>query len=262
MMKTILTAVAVFSLLAKAALAGPNAGGTILVHNPQLTYPGPGQGFSACGMGTPPASCESANTRIDDGDNQYVVWKVYAAFVPCTSPRLKAMEFGITYDPSVVLVDRGNCLGDPNGGHQELPGPGWPSSGSSDVLIWQYTQTTTLVEAYWFAGYTENGEPGEFRLTASQYGGMFADDSNPPQNDAIAGYGALGFNEPGSAVCPPSASLGACCIGPTCTIACESDCEGHGGNYLGEGTTCDPPGVCGAVPTSSATWGRIKQRYR
>ena len=262
MMKKILMAAAAFSLLGTAALGGPNAGGTLIVHNPQLIYPGGGQDFSACGQGIPPATCESANTRIDDSDSRYVVWKVYVAFAPCTSPRLKAMDFGIVYDPSIILVDHGCCLGDPNHGIQDLPGPGWPNSGTNDVIVWQYTQTTTLVEAYWFAGYTDGGQAGQFRMTGGRFGGMFADDSVPTLLDPIAGYGSLGFNEPGSAACPSSGSTGACCIGHTCSITCEGDCTAQGGDYMGDGTTCDPPGVCGAVPARDESWGRIKQQYR
>ena len=144
----------------------------------------------------------------------------------------------------------------------EIPSWDWPGSGSTDVLVWQYTQTTTLVEAYWFAGYTAGGETGEFRLTAGRFGGIFADDSMPTLQDPMAGFGSLGFNEPGSVACPSSASIGACCIGQACSITCEDDCRGQGGNYLGDGTTCDPSEVCAPVPTRNESWGRIKQEYR
>ena len=93
-------------------------------------------------IGCPAAVCVVAYTEIDGNDNHYWVWKAYAAFAPCSGSRLKAMDFGVTYDESVILLDHGNCLGDPNNGAAELPGPGWPASGTGTVLVWQYTQTT------------------------------------------------------------------------------------------------------------------------
>jgi hypothetical protein len=298
-MKKFLMAAAALALVGSVAFAGPNAGGTIIVHNAQLTYPGPGQGFSGCGLGTPPASCESANTQIDGNDNHYWVWKVYAAFAPCSGPRLKAMDFGITYDQPVYVLDHGNCLGDPNNGAAELPGPGWPNSGTGTVLVWQYTQTTTLVEAYWFGGYSYYGAPAMFTLTGGRFGGMFADDSVPTLQDPIGGYGSLGFNQAGTVACPSAAAEGACCdANGNCTLTCENACTG---TFMGAGTTCDPnpctpptgaccvgttcyilshhdcdaqngtyhgdnvpctDNLCNPVPTKIESWGQIKHSYR
>ena len=250
-MKTILLAASLL-LLASLARAGPNAGGTIIVHNPQLTYPGPGQGFSGCGLGYPLPTCEAALAEIDGSDNHYWVWKVYAAFAPCSGPRLKAMDFGITYDQPVILLDHGNCLGDPNNGAAELPGPGWPNSGTGTVLVWQYTQTTTLVEAYWFGGYSYYGAPAMFTLTGGRFGGMFADDSVPTLQDPIAGYGSLGFNQPGTVACPSAAAEGACCASDgSCTLTCENACQG---TFMGAGTTCDPNPCTG--PTGACCVGQ------
>ncbi len=37
----------------------------------------------------------------------------------------------------------------------------------------------------------------------------------------------------------PSGTTGGCCIDGACSILSESDCTNGGGNYLGNGTTCD-----------------------
>lgn len=280
------------------ALAGPNAGGTIIVHNPRLAYPGHGQ--SACGLGQEPASCESAITEIDGGDNAFVVWKVYAAFIPCSAPRLKGVSWGIHYDPAVIIVDDGACDGwvaEP----QDMPGPGWPGTDTGDTVVFTDTQTTTLVELYWFAGYAYNGVPSIFALRDHpdpSYGGRFMDDAAPqPDFDPIAGYGTLGFNQPGRVWCPDENLFGACCVGEICTLTCESGCQGQwmgpfttcdpnpcffepgacctgeecitltpdgcdriGGTYMGDGTTCDP-NPCPVTPVQNQSWGRIKTRY-
>ena len=78
---------------ATAALAGPNAGGTIIVHDPSWAYTDlpPSQ----CGLGTAPGSCADADVELDDSSPTLVkVWKVYAAFWSGSSPRLKAITFG------------------------------------------------------------------------------------------------------------------------------------------------------------------------
>jgi len=293
----------VFLMLSGVAAAGPNAGGTIFVHDPGLRYQGYGQAY--CSMGTPPASCESAVTQLDGNDDSPWVWKVYAAFKPCTLPRLKALDFSISYnawpgDPNgIVILDHGACIADtPHEG--EYPDYGWPGSGTGDVLVFQYTQTTRLVEMYWFAGYAYHGGAGYFRLAPGRYGGQFADDSVPALLDPIAGYGALGFNQPGTLTCPSAEAEGACCVGSDCWMKCEIDCQGtflgpgtpcdpnpcehhvgaccipiclcaimdendclsHGGNYMGDNSSCDPNPCCPVVPTRIESWGQIKRAYR
>ena len=295
-MRMTLMTVAMF-LLAGAARAGPNAGGTLLVHNCNLVYAG-GPGYSACGQGSAPEACASANTEIVGSDNTYMVWKVYATFAPCSGPRLRAMDIGIDYPSSVILIDHGNCAGDPNNGAFEQDGPGWPASGTGCAIQFQHTQTGVLAEAYWFAGYAYYGTPGVFALGPGPYGGLFADDAVPPNLDTIAGYGRLGFNMPGSVSCPSAVAEGACCIGSACTMTCESECQGtyhgpgttcdpnpctpvgaccigqvcyvctetqclqNGGRYFGDGTSCVGNVCIIGVPTKTETWGRIKNSYR
>lgn len=301
-MKTFLMAVAALACIGSVALAGPNAGGVILVHNPNLPYAGQGD---YCGQGGALASCEQANTELDGSDNSYWVWKIYAAFAPCSAPRLKAIAWGVHYDPWIIVLDHGPCIGDFNNGAFEQAGPGWPASDTGDAVLFQFTQTNILTEYYWFAGYAYYGQPGQFCLRDNPdpgYGGNFADDSSPlPLRDPIAGYGCLGFNQPGSVVCPPTNAEGACCVGEVCTMTCEGDCPGawqgpntvcdpnpcpivhqgaccigqvcyiytqdqclaQGGDYKGDGTDCSDPEICiGPIPVQIQTWGQIKNKYR
>ena len=251
-MKKSFLVLAALACVSGVALAGPNAGGVILVHNPNLPYAGPG---TYCGQGDALSSCEAANTELYGSDNSYRVWKVYAAFGPCSAPRLKAIAWGVHYDLWIIVLDHGPCIGDFNNGAFEQAGPGWPGSDTGDAVLFQYTQTSTLVEYYWFAGYAYYGQPGTFQLRDNPdpgYGGNFADDSSPlPLRDPIAGYGALGFNQPGSVTCPTGREEGACCIDDVCTITCEADCqEDPCAFWRGPGTNCDPnpcvvpPGAC------------------
>jgi len=250
-MKKFLMAVAALALVGSVAFAGPNAGGTIFVHNASVVANG-----DMCGQGTAPASCVEANTELDNYDITPWVWKVYAAFKPCTAPRLKAMSLGITYDQyenggSLIMTGSGPCIGDPLNGAAEFPSAGWPGSGGGNVLVWQYTQTATVVEAYWFAGYSyPYGTPSTFALGPNPdpvLGGVFADDAAPPVQDNIVGYGFLGFNQPGGIICPDAAAEGACCVNEVCTLTCEGDCAG---TFQGIGVPCDP-NPCLVEPTGA-----------
>ena len=145
------------SLSSNRVLAGPNAGGTLILHETGLAYGARGDTGSWCRQGAALTSCQLATTEVDDSSNTCRVWKVYAAFDTTASPRLKAMSFGITYDAyesggPLVLVDSGPCIGDEANGAHEYDDHGWPGSGGGTVLVWETTQTSHLVEAYWFAG--------------------------------------------------------------------------------------------------------------
>jgi hypothetical protein len=159
-MKGFLMALAALTLVGNVAFAGPNAGGTLFVHNASLAAPSNPlpPGYVACDGGLVPASCVEAYTQMNSVDNTLQVWRIYAAFRPCSAPRLKAISFGITYSDfntggTLVVAGSGPCIGDANNGAHEYPSAGWPASGGGNVLVYQYTQTTLTTEAYWFAGY-------------------------------------------------------------------------------------------------------------
>jgi len=60
------SAALVLALFSGVALAGPNAGGTILAVNPVLAYTVDNSSY--CGLGTAPTGCEGANVELDGSD--------------------------------------------------------------------------------------------------------------------------------------------------------------------------------------------------
>ncbi len=260
-----------------AAVAGPNAGGTLVLHaNTSLAY-----------------AAVSSVTGADP-----VVFFAVAAFPSGSSPRLAGLTFGVNYDSSVTLVAQGAC------GDFELSTGDWPSSGAGTAITWNTANTGVLVPAYWFAGYNYYApQPAHFGVGPHPtQGGNFADDAVPANLDPVSAFGVLGFDAPGSAPCPqigatgaccfsdgscavlgadgcvanggsyqgndtnsdPNpgvAATGACCEGEVCEIFTEDHCGEHGGDYIGDNTVCDP-NPCLPVATQKSTWGQIKQTYR
>jgi hypothetical protein len=161
------------------------------------------------------------------------------------------MTFGIYYDDAIRISAFGPCIGDQNDGAIEIQGAGWPASGAGTAMVFQNTQTSPLVECYWFFGYTYVC-PGLFRLGPHPdpiLGGKFADDSVPSLQDDIAGYGTLGFETAGQTACPDPVScqggpvLGACCYPDgTCQYLPQDYCPPPA-NWR-EGVPCEPDNPC------------------
>jgi hypothetical protein len=239
-------------------LAGPNDGGTIVVHDPAFEFTNNIGDY--CGLGVAPSACPSIDTRLDQSwSTEFgVVWKVYAAFPDGSAPRLKAMTFGINYNPlDVVVFAWGPCIGDQNEGAIEIQGPGWPHPDTGTALVFQHVQTAQLVECYWFGGYNYYNHPSLFRLRDHPdpvLGGKFADDSIPSLLDPIAGYGSMGFDMDGAPACPGAPPRGACCVDEACTITIESDC---GGDWQGPGTFCEPNPCLPPPPTGACCVAQI-----
>jgi hypothetical protein len=237
-MKPLLRSFTILLGWTSAALAGPNAGGTIILHNPGIVYCIDDSNY--CEYGTTPPTCEQADTRIDGAEMR--LFRVYAAFPEGSQPRLKGMSFGVHYpSPDIMVIASGPCIGDINNGGAELPGPGWPGPDTGTVIVWQYLQTNRIVPCYWFAGYNYySPRPAVFQLRDNPdpgFGGMFADDSIPSILDPIAGYGSLGFDTDGVPVCP-NGELGACCLcNGSCLETLQSDCPT--GNWM-PSISCDP----------------------
>jgi hypothetical protein len=292
-MKKALLAVAALSCMGSAALAGPNAGGTLIAALSVGTiYTTDNTGY--CGSSTT-TDCNSAVTTWAGPDNAVI--NIIAAFpVP---GRLAGLTFGISYTGDVAITEGGHC------GDFELPDGTWPNSGTGTAVTWGSAQTSSLVEVYWFAAYNYDETPDSFSLIAHPgQGGNFADDDVPSNIDPIAGYGVFGFNMPGSVACGDPVRLGACCFPDgSCTVLSADDCGAQGGSYQGDDTTCDgvvcdqpdPTGaccvgtvcfvltadecaaqggvykgddvpcddtICLPVPTIESSWGTIKNNYR
>ena len=187
------------------ASAGPNQGGTILLHyNLDII----GCEGSWCGL-VALSDCEEAVVTmpgsIPGGAGVIGPWFVFAAFPTGSHPRMAATNFGIDYDPSQVFP----MVYLPCSDRSEMTAsPAWPSPGSGVSLAWNTARTASLDIIYYFYGYGYQGET--VSLTPHPIlGGTFSDDAVPPHVDAIAGYGTLGFGVDGVRACPEA--IGACC---------------------------------------------------
>jgi len=231
-MKKALLAVAALSCMGSAALAaGPNANGTLIAAvSVGTVYTTDNTGY--CGSSTT-TDCNAAVTHVDGVDPAVI--NIIAAIAG--SPRLAGLTFGVTYSAGVTLIEWGTC------GDFELPDGAWPASGSGNAVTFSSAQTSNLTEVYWFAAYNYYGNPELFGLGPHPTQlGNFADDDVPSNIDPILGYGAIGFNAPGSVACPGTGPVpGACCLPDgTCVITPDrATCEAVGGTYQGDGTTCE-----------------------
>jgi hypothetical protein len=295
-MKKALLAAAALLLVGGVAMAGVNAGGTLVAHHATSTvYCADESPY--CGVDVA-ADCASGVARIDTEGP--VVWHVMAAFPASSNPRLAGITFGITYAGGFGLAGQGNC------GDFELPSALWPASGEGTAVTWGTAQTSHYTQVYWFAGYAyfSTYGAGSFDLGVGPLGGDFADDSVPSETDPIEDFGSLGFFQDGSSPCPGDITIGACCDPATgdcsieeemacldlgfdfdgaascdpnpctppptgacclqddsCLVVTAADCAAVGGVYLGDGLGCDP-NPCIPVPTHETSWGQIKNTYR
>lgn len=255
-----------------ASLAGPNAGGVLVAHDPSFIYTDLMSDY--CGAGTAPTSCSDLDTELDGSSpSQYArIWKVFSLFPPASAPRLKALTFGIHYPTGrsgIAIQLWGPCIGDLNAAQPEYT-MGWPGSDTGVALVFQDVQTTSVVECFWFSGYTLSASAHNLFTLRDHpdpmLGGAFWDDSVPALRDPISAYGSLGFDTPGQGACPTQP--GACCFADgQCLLMIQSDCIAQQGFFYGFGIACDPnPCTPSAVPQAGReeiqSWGRIKTSYR
>jgi hypothetical protein len=234
-MKKLLMAVTALACLGSVALAGPNAGGALILHsNPGVVYTVDVSNY--CGQGGLTA-CEAAlNSRpLDDAS---AVQHVIAAFPNGSSPRLASISFGWSYGAFVVLQAYGHCA------DLEVAQATWPASGSGTALNWNAARLTQLTDVYWVAAYGYQ-EPGSLCLIPHPtQGATFADDDVPSNLDAIQGLGCFGFGQPGNTPCPVVQAFGACCFPDgSCQVLTPQECQSANGAYQGDSTQCTP-GLC------------------
>lgn len=194
-------------IAASSSLAGPNAGGTLVLHaNTALTY---STGTSYCGQGGL-SFCSQADVSVDADPEVTTVFFVYAAFSATASPRLQAVTFGVDYDDEdFELVSEGHCA------DFALPTDDWPDPSSGTALAWYSAETETLVEIAWFAGYAMSEQTTSFELTEHPtQGANFADDSVPAVVDTVADFGHLGIGVAGYRPCPGFGQSGGFPDGP------------------------------------------------
>ncbi len=256
-MRTLLAFLAILVVLGTAslpALAGPNESGVIVVHNTGIEW--------STDLPLPPVSPAPACADIVNeipmgaapGDiSAALVWKVYAAFPPSSSPRLKGCGWGIglTSDGAGRIVIQGNDAPAPEVFY--ITTAGWP--GDSTYIGMSFTDSArvdTVNELFWFGGYAYAGAAGEPQTFcviphSGEANRFFVDDAVPQNVDPIAGYGCLGFGQPGDTPCPPGLVTGACCLpNGDCTMVAEPGCETAGGSFFGGDCApglCPPPAI-------------------
>jgi hypothetical protein len=224
LVKRFTLAVVILLLAAPIALAGPNAGGVLVVHATTLAWTTDvasyaGMSGVACGQDGPaspapicppynplsgPIPCvpTAANPTSTVAEGVKQVWYVLAAFPDVACPRIKALAFRIRYDPSKLLVDSGsNGFSDPETA-LTLPLPSdqnqdpFPANGSGMTLSFTHVRTSQLQELWWFSGYAYVGATdATFALDVvrEENNDNFVDDAVPSNLDAIAGVGTLGL---------------------------------------------------------------------
>ena len=240
-LRKLLAILVVLGAMSLPALAGPNQNGVIVVHNT-------GIGWSA-DLPLPPVSpvpaCADIVNEIPMGaapgdSSAALVWKVYAAFPPGSSPRLMSCAWGIglTSDGGGRIVIQGS--GAPTSAVFAITTAGWP--GDSTFIGMAFTDNARfdpVDELFWFGGYAYAGAAGEpqtfcvipHSVEANRF---FMDDAVPSNADPIAGYGCLGFGQPGDTPCPTPAAPGACCFpNGDCTMSTAADCQTAGGSFVG-----------------------------
>lgn len=286
--------VLVLSAIATVASAGPNAGGVLVVHAPGIAYSTDNSGYVGqsgvwCGHDDPigvhtcppydppdgasPCVETAANPTSSKAEGELEVWYVMAAFPAHSCPQLKAVTFRLQYQNVAVLqagVDDANVFTlyntDPDG-----VGGDWPGTGSGVAWSWSgdannRVVTSHLWELCWFGGYGYAGTGAStFSVVQHHQEGnrFFVDGSTPPVQDAIAGYGTLGFLGTTGTNPTPQQLNKACCIDGTCYVYTLAECNSHGGNTNGN-DWCDPdvPDAeeC-ATPVEETTWGRVKHDF-
>ena len=250
---TVAWLVLAFLFLGGKAQAGPNAGGTLICHDPHYSYSD--EGPIPCSVGTPPVSCEAADVELDGAYSMGTAkcFTVYAAFPPGSIPRLAGLTWGVQYnwDKLSLAGFFGRCA------DAEFPDAGWPAPGTGNTVTWNTPQTADLVQLYFFFAYLSEGAGSTALLRLAPnptQGGWFRDDSVPPVLDAIAGYGSMGFDTPGQTACSWSAPQGPCCATDgSCTLTAPEACV-YPAIFHSEGTNCDP-NPCPQLAACCATNG-------
>ena len=275
-----------FLFLPVISLAGPNAGGVLVMHATTLEYTSDvdyaGMSGVACGQdgpsfpaiqecppydpigGADPCIPEAANptsTMLDDVPH---VWYIMAAFPPAafplgSCPRLKTMGFRLRYDPTKVAVVANGA--DDYEISLQLPLPsdvdqsGFPSNRSGMALSFWDARTSRLQEIWWFAGYSYSGaQEATFAVEVleGEGNGSFVDDSFPSHLDEIAGFGVLGLGG-ATGYNPAWWATGACCHpDETCTLTVQTACPA-GGAWQGANTFC-APNPCTPTPVLLESW--------
>jgi hypothetical protein len=274
-MRSLLVTLGVLCCAASVAMAGPNAGGVLWVHDIGMYFSDDGTPVPP--VTTPPAGCAGVDNQ-QTANRRNWSWKVYAAFPPTSSPRLKSLAWGTQFPEvadspyfyvSVSPYWYGAPDEDGTGTDLWAGSHGFPTASGGEIAQSFPTgpRTTTVVELFYFTGSsyvdTDSAAYPTWCTTPHSDPAMrfFFDDAVPENADPIVDYGCLGFGTPGYTPCPVTPDpTGACCNTATgdCAITTQAACQF---TWLGENVPCNDA-TCLPVPTERASWGRIKSAYR
>ena len=251
-MRKMIWLLALLCCAATVAMAGPNAGGVLWVHNT-------GTAFTAAPVfGADPAVCPtSINTQMPLWDGVTpaaavsMYWKVYAAFPAGSSPRLKSVawqaefpEVGTSPNSYVNVTNGDRVPGETSATVFFIGGAGFPtaSSGSIGQSFPPGARTTLVTPLFMFWGWGYGATPTNptWSLGPKTGDDNFGDDNIPANTDQIAGYGSLGFGVPGHVPCPVLPQImGGCCNPSTgaCAPSLPLDCQAPS---VWQWQTCNP----------------------
>jgi hypothetical protein len=242
------------------AMAGPNVGGVLWVHDTGIVF--------SSDTVLPPVSVKPANCGGVDNqqpaDNVDRIWKVYAAFPPGNSPRLKGTAWSTQFPDAVsspssyVTMNAAGCgAPDEDGAGTDfwLGDLGFPTASGGQVgQSFPFARLTTVVTLFYFTGAGYAGGAAFPTWCTGQHSNIsnrfFLDDAVPQNLDPIMGYGCLGFGTPGTTPCPTSDPDAACCAPDgTCTITKQANCPApsvwHPQWYVCTPNPCPvPTGAC------------------
>lgn len=126
------------------AIAGPNAGATLILHASSVTYTTDIQDW--CGS-SGLSACSSAVVTLPWDPGTTRAFYVIAAFPDEAAPRLKATSWGIDWDESkLVIFAHGSCA------DFNVPDGDWPAAGTGIGQSFDSTRTGLLTELYFIGG--------------------------------------------------------------------------------------------------------------
>ncbi len=213
-----------------------NSGGVLLLHVEGPYELGSYRMCDSLSLG----SRDQAVTELP-GDGEPYLIGCYAAFPDDVQVRIWFTSFGIRYTSNVRVISLGPC----NGGAMIVPGMEWPASGGGVGVPYleETPKDTQLNTMYWFA--VQSDGPGFFEVTphpvyklAGTFGSVM-----PTTEEAITGYGRIGFDQDGRLPVPGERHVrGVCCTPEGCWVVSELECEHYESVYLG------PEASCGSRP--------------
>ena len=267
-MKQLLCLLAVLCCAASAAMAGPNAGGVLWVHDTGIEF---SSDLTLPPVSTPPADCAGVDNQQDvDGVEKSLegLRSVPAGKPPASEDlRLGHPVPGSRHFPALLCAR-----------HQRRdPGRRWPGYrllhrelGFPDRQRRPDRAELPLRSPDQHCGHAvlllrirlsrERSAPDlEHGANNAPGNRVFGDDATPTNEDPIMGYGSLGFGTAGATPCPVGDPDAACCApGGSCTITRQSGCAApsvwHEEWYVCTPNPCPQPPTGACCFASGACW--------